>query len=195
MAVLVVGLLLRATELLDVRWRSTAFSLGIAVLAAAGVLVTGTIAGYWASAYSRQRDVMERLERALPRGPSQSTLLLDQICPEIGPGIIFLGHYDLAGALRARYRDATIGAAVMTDDVNAASSGVVIATTWVGVTERFVYPYDRRLLVYDWRRDSLARIPDRDAARKYLSETPRISCPPPRSFAWGIRRSRWVPFA
>lgn len=194
MAVLVVGLLARATELVDVRWRSGAFSLGIAGLAAAGVLVTNTIAGYWGSAYSRQQDVMERLERALPQDPSHSTLLLDQICPEIGPGIIFLGHYDLAGALRTKYRDTTIEAAVMTDDVNAASSGVVIGTTWVGVTERRVYPYERGLLVYDWRRDSLTRLPDQDAARNYLSETPRIVCPPPRSFAWGIRTSRWVPF-
>ncbi|MBA3432478.1 MAG: hypothetical protein H0U08_00120 [Actinobacteria bacterium] len=193
MAILVVGLLLRATELVDVRWRSTAFSLGVAGLAAAGVLVTNTIAGYWESAYARQQDVMERLERVLPQDPSNTIVLLDRICPEIGPGIIFLGHYDLAGALRTKYRDTTIAADVMTADVQAANSAVVIGTTWVGVTERRVYPYKRRLLVYDWRRDSLVRLPDQDAARDYLRRTPRIACPPPRSFAWGIRTSRWIP--
>lgn len=194
MAILVVGLLLRATELVDVRRRSAVFSLGIAGLAAAGILVTNTVAGYWESAYARQQDVMERLERALPQDPSNTIVLLDQICPEIGPGIIFLGHYDLAGALRTKYRDTSIEAAVMTDDVDAARSGVVIGTTWVSVTERLVYPYARGLVVYDWRRDSLTRLPDQDAARDYLRRTPRIACPPPRSFAWGIRTSRWVPF-
>lgn len=194
-AVLAVGLLLRATELVDVRRRSAVFSLGIAVLAAVGVFVTNTIAGYWGSGYSRQQEVMDRLERALPRDPSNTTVLLDQICPEIGPGIIFLGHYDLAGALKTKYRDPTIRAAVITDDVNAASSGVVIGTTWVGPTERRVYPYREGLHVYNWRRDSLTRLPDQDAARSYLRKTPRIECPPPRSFAWGIRTSRWVPFA
>ena len=82
----------------------------------------------------------------------------------------------------------------MTDDVEAAHSGVVIGTTWVGVTERLLYPYEKGLVVYDWRFDSLTRLPDRDAARDYLRRTPRIACPPPRSFAWGIRPSRWIPF-
>ena len=86
MAILVVGLLLRATELVDARWRSTAFTLGVAALATAGVIVTNTIASYWESAYTRQQEVMARLERALPQDPSDTIVLLDRICPEIGPG-------------------------------------------------------------------------------------------------------------
>jgi hypothetical protein len=194
-AVLGVGLLVGAVQAVNGRRQRMAFGLGVSALAAAGVLVTSTIAGYWGSAYSRQLDVMERLERALPSDPSETTVLLDGICPEIGPGIIFLGHYDLAGALRTRYRDDSIKAAVMTGKVTATDSGVEIATTWVGVTERMIYPYASGLLVYDWRRDSLDRLPDRDAAREYLARAPRMDCPPPRSFVWGIHTSRWVPFA
>jgi hypothetical protein len=194
MALLVVGLLLAATELLESRRRGTVFSVGVAALAAAGLVVTNTIAGYWADAYTRQGEVMKRLEHALPDDPSDTIVLLDGICPEIGPGIVFLAHYDLAGALRTQYHDTSIEAAVMTDDVDAAPAGVIIGTTWVGVTERLRYPYEKRIVVYDWRRDSLTRLPDQEAARRYLETTPRIECPPPRSFAWGIRTSRWVPF-
>jgi hypothetical protein len=194
MAILVVGLLLRATEFVDVRWRSSALSIGVAVLAAAGVLVTNTIAGYWESAYTRQQEVLERLEQALPPDPSNTIVLLDRICPEIGPGVIFLGHYDLAGALRTVYLDTSIEAAVMTDDVAAVRAGVVIGTTWVGIRERRLYPYEKSLVVYDWRSDTLTPLPDRAAALDYLRRTPRIACPPPRSFAWGLRPSRWVPF-
>jgi hypothetical protein len=167
----------------------------VAALAAAGVFVTNTIAGYWGSAYSRQEHVMERLQAALPADPSNTTVLLDRICPEIGPGIIFLGHYDLAGALRTSYRDTTIRAGVMTDDIDARPSALEIGTTWLGAREAQRYPYRRRLVVYDWRRGSITRVPDMGAARAYLAETPRIACPPRRGFAWGIRTSRWVPFA
>lgn len=195
MAVLAVGLLLRVSDFFSAPRRPMVFGAGIAGLAAAGVLVTSTTAGYWSSAYSSQLEVMGKLERALPLDPSNTTVLLDGICPEIGPGIIFLGHYDLAGALRTKYRDTSIKAAVMTDDVRPTRHGVEIATTWVGITERMLYPYGRGLLVYDWRRDSLVPLPDPRAAREYLAESPRLDCPPPRSFVWGIRTSRWAPFA
>lgn len=193
-AVLAVGLVLRATALVQRRWRQPAFSLAIASLAAVGVLVTNTIAGYWGSAYTRQKEVIERLRDTLPHNPSNTTVLLDRICPEIGPGIVFLGHYDLAGALRTAYRDPTIGGAVMTHDVDAARPGLVIATTWRGLTERRRYSYRRRLLVYDWHRGSLTPLQDAGAARAYLDRTPRIICPARRGFAWGIHVSRWVPF-
>jgi hypothetical protein len=192
-AVLAIGLLLRATTFVRPEWRRAAFSLSVAALAGAGVFVTNTIAGYWGSAYSRQKDVLGRLEGALPQDPSHTTVLLDRICPEIGPGIIFLGHYDLAGALRTAYLDTSLKADVMTDDVTAGRSALVIRTTWLGVTDARSYPYRQRLLIYDWRRAAMTRLPDAAAARTYLAETPRISCPPRRGFAWGVRTSRWIP--
>ena len=194
-AVLVIGLLLRATGLARPERRGTIFSVVVAALAGTGVFVTNTIAGYWGSAYSRQKDVVERLEQTLPPNPAHRTVLLDGICPEIGPGIIFLGHYDLAGALSTVYRDTTIKADVMTDDVDAARSALVINTTWLGVTDTRSYPYGERLLVFDWHSKSLTPIANADAARSYLMRTPRLDCPPRRGFTWGFRTSRWVPFA
>ena len=194
-AVLSIGLLLRATAFVPQEWRRAVFALAVAALAGVGVFVTNTLAGYWGSAYSRQKEVIERLERALPQDPSRTTVLLDRICPEIGPGIIFLGHYDLEGALRTAYRNTTINAAVMTDDITARRSALVIGTTWLGVRDARSYPYGQRVLVYDWRRAAITRLPDAEAARRYLAQVPRISCPPRRGFVWGTRPSRWNPFA
>ena len=194
-AVLVIGLLLRATGLARPERRRTAFSVAVAALVGAGVFVTSTIAGYWGSAYSRQEGVMKDLRQLLPPNPAHTTVLLDGICPEIGPGIIFLGNYDLAGALSTVYRDTTIDADVMTDGVDAARSAFVINTTWLGVTETRSYPYGERLLVFDWRSRSLTPITSADAARSYLMRKPRLDCPPRRGFTWGLRTSRWIPFA
>ena len=193
-AVLVVGLLLRGSGVVRREWQRIAFSVAIATLAGAGVFVTNTLASYWGSAHSRQQEVLHRLQAALPPQPTRTTVLLDGICPEIGPGIIFLGHYDLAGALRTIYRDTTIAAGVMTDDVSAGPAAFIIRTTWLGATDTHGYPY-QRLLVYDWKRGALTPLPHARAARRYLAETPRLSCPARRGFTWGIHSSRWVPFA
>jgi hypothetical protein len=194
MAVLAVGLLLRGTEWARPEWRGAVFSLGIAGLASAGALITSTIAGYWGSAYDRQQEVMAQLRTALPPDPSRSTVLLDGVCPEIGPGVVYYGVYDFEAALQTRYRDRSIHGALLTEDVGATPAGVDIGTSWLR-TERRLFPYDLRLLAYDAATGSLRPLIDRAAALRYLGETQRVSCPPPRSFAWGVRTGRWVPFA
>ena len=123
------------------RRSAAVFALAVAALAGAGVFVTNTIAGYWGSAYSRQEGRPGAARRsAASEDPAHTTVLLDGICPEIGPGIIFLGHYDLAGALRTAYLRYDIKADVMTDDVTAGRSALVINTTWLGVTDTRSYP-------------------------------------------------------
>jgi hypothetical protein len=193
MALLAVGLLVRATGRARPEWRSTIFSLGIAGLASAGALITSTIAGYWESAYSRQQQVMAQLRSALPPDPSGSTVLLDGVCPEIGPGVVYYGTYDFEAALQTRYRDRSIRGTLLTDDVRATRAGVDIGTTWLR-TERRLFRYGQEMLAFDSVRDSLRPILDRQGALDYLGETPRIHCPPRRGFAWGVRTGRWVPF-
>lgn len=193
MALLAVGLLLRVTEWVRPEWRSTAFALGIAVLASAGALITSTVASYWESAYGRQQEVMAQLTRALPSDPSGSTILLDGVCPEIGPGVVYYGTYDFEAALQTRYRDRSLHGTLLTDDVRATGAGIDIGTTWLH-TERRLVRYGQGLLVYEPARSSLTPIPDRHTALEYLAGTPRTSCPPRRSFAWGVGTGRWVPF-
>jgi hypothetical protein len=195
-AVLAVGLGLRAIQWLPARRQALGFAAGITLLAATGTFITNTLADYWVAASTRQREVVASLSDALPAKLSNATVVLDGVCPEIGPGIVFTAPYDLTGALRTRYHVPTIQAPVATTVVSAESRGLIISTVLFGRTSPpHVYRYRPRLLVYDWSRGSIVALRGAAAARRYLASTPRLSCPPLRSFAWGIHTSRFVPFA
>lgn len=194
-AVLTLGLLLRAVQSLPPRRQGAGLALGLALLAAIGTLITSTLADYWIAASARQDEVVPRLTGALPAKLTNATVVLDGVCPEIGPGVVFAAPYDLGGALRTHYRDPTIRAPVATAVVGVESRGLVISTVIFGGTTPLFYPFRPRLFVYDWPRRSAVLLRDAAAARTYLGATPRLSCPPLRSFAWGIHTSRFVPFA
>jgi hypothetical protein len=194
-AFLATGLVLRGIQLLPSRQQVIAVGAGLALLAATGTFITGTLADYWVAASRRQSDVLARLTAALPAKLTNTTVVLDGVCPEIGPGIVFAAPYDLGEVLRIRYHDSTIVAPVATSVVTAERGGLVISTVLFGRIGPHFYPYRPRMLVYDWPRTSLVRLRDAAAARRYLTATPRPSCPPLRSFTWGIHTSRLMPFA
>jgi hypothetical protein len=194
-AVLAVGLLLGAIQPLSARRQETIFAAGVALLAATGTLITTTLADYWTAANTRQREVVAGLSDAMPTKISNATVVLDGTCPEIGPGVVFAAPDDLGAALRTHYHDPTIRGPVATALMAAESRGLVISTVLFGTIRPHFYPYGPRLLVYDWPRRSIIPLPDAAAARRYLATTPRLSCPPLRSFVFGIHTSRFVPFA
>ena len=136
---------------------------------------------------------MAQLENALPADPSGLTVLLDGVCPEVGPGVVYYGNYDFEAALQTKYRDRSIRGALLTDDLSVATTGVDVGITWLW-TERRLFPYDQGLLAYDSVGGRLRPLIDRKAALRYLGATRRIRCSPPRGFAWGIRTGRWIPF-
>jgi hypothetical protein len=97
--------------------------------------------------------------------------------------------------LRSHYRDPTIQANVATTGLVAVESRRLVITAllpWRPIP--LSYPFGPHLLVYDWPRASIVPLHDAVAARRYLAATPRLSCPPLRSFVWGIHTSRFVPF-
>jgi hypothetical protein len=194
-AVLALGLVLRAVQWLPARRQRAGFAVGLALLAATGTLITSTLADYWVAASARQHEVVATLTDALPVKLTNATVVLDGVCPEIGPGVVFAAPYDLGEVLRIRYHDPTIRAPVATAAVAVDPRGLVISTVLFGKKGPHFYPYKPRLLVYDWGRRSTILLRDAAAARRYLARTPRLSCPPLRSFNWGIRTSRFVPFA
>ena len=194
-AVLALALVLRAIQWLPPRRQRDGFAVGLALLAVTGTLITSTLADYWVAASTRQREVVTRLTDALPSKLTNATVVLDGVCPEIGPGVVFAAPYDLAEVLRIRYHDPTIRAPVRTAVVAADPRGLVISTVLFGRTTPHFYPFRPHLLVYDLPRGSTVVLRDAAAARRYLTRTPRLSCPLLRSFNWGIRTSRFVPFA
>lgn len=194
-AVLALGLVLRAIQWLPARRQGAGFAVGLAVLAATGTLITSTLADYWVAASARQDEVVPRLIRALPTKLQNATVVLDGVCPEIGPGVVFAAPHDLAGFLRRHYRDPTIRANVATTGpVGVESRNLVISAALPWRTIPLSYPFGPHLFVYDWPQGSVVPLRDAAAARRYVAATPRPSCPPLRSFAWGIHTSRFVPF-
>jgi len=194
-AVLALGLVAGAVQWLPARRQAAAIAVGLALLAATGTLITSTLADYWVSASARQDEVVPGLIRALPTKLQNTTVVLDGVCPEIGPGVVFAAPHDLAGFLRRHYRDPTIRANVATTGpVGVESRDLVISAAYPWRTIPLSYPFGAHLFVYDWPRRSMVVLRDAAAARRYLAATPRPSCPPLRSFAWGIHTSRFVPF-
>jgi hypothetical protein len=194
-AVLALGLVLRAIQWLPARRQAAGFVVGLALLAATGTLITSTLADYWVAASARQDEVAPRLIGALPAKLHNATVVLDGVCPEIGPGVVFAAPHDLAGFLISHYQDPTIQANVATTGfVSVESRRLVISAVLPWRTIPLSYPFGPHLFVYDWPRGSTVLLRDAAAARRYLAATPRVSCPPLRSFVWGIRTSRFVPF-
>ncbi len=96
--------------------------------------------------------------------PPQSILILDGVCPYLGPGIVFEANWDLAGALEILYRDPTLQANVVTPSLRLGDKGVSV---WLYDTETY-YPYGERLLLYDFRRKATYRFDNVEKARSYF---------------------------
>jgi hypothetical protein len=194
MVLIALALVLRVLQFFPTERRATIFAFLVALLAAVGTFITTTIAGYWQEAADRQRDILSALTATLPEDPARMTVILDGTCPEVGPGIVFDVDYDLGGALQTIYHDATIQGAEMTPDVSLQSRGLVLTTHVYNYAGSLLYPYNRRLVVFDSRRRKLYALANLRDARAYFASRQPLSCAPLRSFAWGLRTSRYLPF-
>jgi hypothetical protein len=194
MVLIALALVLRVLQLFPIERRSSIFAFLVALLAAVGTFITTTIGGYWQEAADRQRDILSALTATLPEDPARMTVILDGSCPEVGPGIVFDVDYDLGGALQTIYHDATIQGAEITPDFRLQSRGLVLTTHVYNYTGSLFYPYNRRLVVFDSRRRKLYTLANLRDARAYFASRQPLSCPPLRSFAWGLRTSRYLPF-
>ena len=169
------GLGLLATVLPAARARAVAFAGLLAIYAASGFLSVNAIAGYWIEAYHVEQRVLADIRQRFPALPPDSSLILDGVCPYVGPAIVFEAHWDLAGALQLIYRDATLKANVVTPRMRIEAD----ALSFTLYNRPTRYPYSPRLLVYDARSGEAQPLPDRDTAERWLGKSLRAwSCPP-----------------
>jgi hypothetical protein len=194
MVLIALALVLRVLQFFPTERRATVFAFLVALLAAVGTFITTTIGGYWQEAADRQRDILSALTATLPEDPARMTVILDGTCPEVGPGIVFDVDYDLGGALQTIYHDATIQGAEITPDVSLQARGLVLTTHVYNYAGSLLYPYKRRLVVFDSRRRKLYTLANLRDARAYFASRQPLGCAPLRSFAWGLRTSRYLPF-
>ncbi len=134
--------------LLSAPWRSPAaralvFSGGTGLLCASGAVLNNTLASFWAAAYEQEQAILADIRQRFPTLPTGTTLLLDGVCPYLGPAVVFESNWDLAGALLLHYGDRRLRADVVTPKLRVRQDGV--STSIYGVES--VYTFDR-LLVY-----------------------------------------------
>jgi hypothetical protein len=148
----------------------------VAGLCGAGFLINNALALAWASAWSRERMVLEEIQESLPALPSHSTVILQGVCPYVGPAIVYESNFDLASALQLTYGDPTLKADVATERLLIGQDG--LRTQFYGF--RSLHPYSRRLLLYDHEEKRVAFLSDMQAATRYLGGPDRgasMSCP------------------
>jgi len=151
--------------LLPVRWRRWGAPLLVSVGCSLGVLINGTLGVLWGEAAQVQRSVLAQLRANLPELPAHTTLLLDGVCPFVGPGPVFESFWDLRGALQILYADPSLQADVVKPNVRVGESAI---TTTLYDTLLRHYPYGR-LLVYNVRQGKAWQLTDYPSALGYFS--------------------------
>jgi hypothetical protein len=175
-----------ATRLTEQR-RIALFSVAIGCIVATGVLIVGTLASFWTSAAKEQHEILSSLQRTAHSLPPSSTVVLDGVCPEIGPAVVFADQWDFRGALALAYHDPSLAADAAGEALRAGSRKLELEMTFLGLRSTRTYPYGPRLFVYDFPRRTLYTLRNQNEASRYISsQRPSFRCAPQRSFAWGF---------
>jgi hypothetical protein len=152
------------------------FAALVATTCAAGCLVTNALALDWVAASSRQEQVLASIRAHVPASVVDgSAVILDGVCPYVGPGIVFESNWDLAGALEVAFDDPSTHADLTTSVLTIGPTG--ISTVLYG-THRALYRYDEGIVVYDEPSRTLIPIPDEAAARAWFAKRRASACPP-----------------
>ncbi len=162
-------------------WRSGIFSVCVSVLCVSSFLILNVVAAYWTKAYGAQQEIIATLAQEFPSLPDNTALVLDGVCPYLGPGIVFEGSFDMEGMLRTLYRNHTIRGDIATPKLEVRADG--LHTLLYDLESHYPYGYD--LIVYNVRKRTKTRLVDFQTARSYFSGW-SPGCPPGRE-GYGAR--------
>jgi hypothetical protein len=146
------------------RLKKVNFSLLVALLCTSGFLINNTIATFWIRAYNQERAILAKLYQQFPDLPEGSIVLLDGICPYIGPAVVFESRWDLQGALMMHYQDYELGADVITSRTKVKKDSLDISLYNFHTS----YPYSNRTFVYHVGYNVAYRLSDVESARRYF---------------------------
>ena len=173
-AMIWVGLAGVVSALVRPRWRGWVLAPAVAVLCLSGYLVVQGLAATWAEAWQREQATLAAIQARLPALEPGTVIVLDGVCPYVGPAVVFESNWDLAGALETRYGDPTVRADVVSTNLTVGDDGL---TTRLYEDHVARYGYDRRLLVFDARDSTLRPLPDAGSARAWWAAREIPSCP------------------
>lgn len=144
--------------------RRIVFPSVITLLCLCGFLIINATANFWAAAYTEERLVLADIRANITTLPAGSTLILDGVCPYIGPGIVFESHWDLAGALQIIYNEPKLRADVVTPKMKVGEDR--LTTSMYGTT--IDYQYGNNLLLYDFRHKVVHKLVDAETTRRFF---------------------------
>jgi hypothetical protein len=147
------------------------------MLAAVVALITGSVADHWADAAREQEAVIAAIHERFPDVPAGTTLLLDGLCPYVGPAPVFATGWDVTGMLQLTYDKRDVRGDVIKPNSEATPEGLR-TTLFDDVIN--VYPYGSDLYAYHVASNDVYPLPDEETARRYLegfSTMARPACP------------------
>jgi hypothetical protein len=174
-----------ATRLPNAR-RVAFFSAAVGTTVAVGVLIVDGLGGFWTRAANEQQTIVNSLRATDPSLPSSSTVILDGVCPEAGPAVVFADQWDFRADLQLAYGDQTLVADTATEALRAEGGSFALTMSFLGTSSTRKYAYGPRLFVYDFPRRELEPIRNGAEARRYVAARRPLDCPPQRGFAWGF---------
>jgi hypothetical protein len=147
------------------------FAACVSAICVSGFVVNAALSKHWRAAWLLQLEVLHDIKRGLPTIPSGTTLILDGVCPYLGPAIVFESSWDLQGALRVMYRDSTLLADVVTGRLSKGPQG--LSTRHYNVVR--LYPYGPDLILFSRTQRTTVRLINADVARTELGSP--TACP------------------
>lgn len=141
------------------------FCLTVALVCTSGFLVINTIAQFWILAYQKGTTVLSDIQTSLPYLPNHTIVILDGVCPYVGPGIVFESQWDLKGALQVQYHNPTIQADIITPRLKITKKGIVTQI----YTFRARYPY-KNLVIFNDKQKKAYPIHTVTAAKNYFEK-------------------------
>lgn len=151
------------------------FSGAVAFWCMGSLLVVNGLAVSWAEAWQREQAILANIQSRVPTLPSHSTIILDGVCPYVGPAIVFDSSWDLAGALQTRYRDQTLRADVNSSRLVVRRDGI-FTTVHGGPGTAAFHSYGPRLFLFQAPTGILVPLPDAESAGRYLDKSMGDRC-------------------
>ncbi len=176
-AAILVSAAILAASFVAPRLRRRSFAAGMAVMAIFACIRMADVGHHWDAAAAAQARILGDARNDLAAVNADSTIVLDGICPYIGPGIVFETSWDVAGALTLTLGK-TVSGDVVTSRLSWDQSG--LQTSIYGAA--IAYPYGPTLLMYNPVRHSVTPLATAEEARRYFARTDRFAVPCGESF-------------
>lgn len=169
--IILVALISLGTNALPPQHREVAFCAAIAIISASAFARLSAIEQYWAQAPVLQRRVLTAARADLQSVPPNSTVILDNVCPYLGPAVVFETSWDVGGALTLALHRPLAG-----DTVSSRMSLTAKGLQTSMYKEPRSYPYGPGLYVYSPSTHQVLQLRDAETAARYFAHRAPPSC-------------------